>query len=174
MRRVPLLLAMLTACSSATPPPAQSSDAALADAREVSVTDVSVADVTATDVTDAGAARDATDVTDVSDVSDARAVTDVADAGATDASPDVLDVLTDAARDALGDEGGDGAVAVGPYPAGPYGIARGDVLANLAWEGYTNPDGLRVSTMYPWGATSMQAIRETGRGYAMVHLSEFY
>lgn len=156
MRRVPLLFAMLTACSSATPPPAQSSDAAVADAREVSVTDVSVTDVSVTDVTDA------------------NDVTDVADAGATDASPDVLDVLTDAARDALGDEGGDGAVTVGPYPAGPYGIARGDVLANLAWEGYTNPDGLRVSTVYPWGATSMQAIRETGRGYAMVHLSEFY
>lgn len=158
MRRVPLLLAMLTACSSATPPPAQSSDASVADAREVTVSDVA----------------ETADAQDANDATDANGVTDVADAGATDANGDVLDVFTDAARDALGDEGGDGAVAVGPYPAGPYGTARGDVLENLAWEGYTNPDGLRVSTMYPWGATSMQAIRETGRGYAMVHLSEFY
>ncbi len=34
--------------------------------------------------------------------------------------------------------------------------------------------GAVVSTMRPYGATSMQAVRETGRAYAVVHVSEFF
>lgn len=78
------------------------------------------------------------------------------------------------------DGGGDGAIdrammtAVGPYPPGPYGRDEGQILANLAWEGYSNPEGVEVSTARPFAPISMQAIRETGRSYAMVHLSEFF
>lgn len=68
----------------------------------------------------------------------------------------------------------DTGVSVGPYPAGPYGRNMGDVLANLEWEGYVNLAGGVVSTMRPYGPTSLQAMRETGRRYAMVHVSEFY
>jgi hypothetical protein len=77
-------------------------------------------------------------------------------------------------------DGGDAAVdrttmtMVGPYPPGPYGRDEGQTLANLTWEGYTNLDGAEVSTARPFAPTSMQAVRETGRAYAMVHLSEFF
>ena len=63
---------------------------------------------------------------------------------------------------------------VGPYPAGPYGINEGQTLANLNWEGYTNLDGAALSTERPFAPTSMQAVRETGRAYGLVHVSEFY
>ncbi len=63
---------------------------------------------------------------------------------------------------------------VGPYPAGPYGNRAGNVLANLSWEGYTNLEGAAVSTTLPYGPTSMQAVRETGRAFALVHVSEFF
>lgn len=63
---------------------------------------------------------------------------------------------------------------VGTYPAGPYSSNVGNVLANLEWEGYANLAGGAVSTMRPYGSTSMQAMRETGRRYAMVHVSEFF
>jgi hypothetical protein len=50
----------------------------------------------------------------------------------------------------------------------------GNVLANLSWEGYTNLEGSAVSTTLPYGPTSMQAVRETGRAFALVHVSEFF
>ena len=62
---------------------------------------------------------------------------------------------------------------VGPYPAGPYGNAMGDVIANLSWEGYVNTTGGAVSTTRPYTPTSMQAQRMLGRRYALVHVSEF-
>ncbi|MFO0604342.1 MAG: hypothetical protein U0324_14260 [Polyangiales bacterium] len=83
------------------------------------------------------------------------------------ATPDARD-----AADAADDRGM--MATVGPYPAGPYGINEGQTLANLNWEGYTNLDGAVVSTMLPFAPTSMQAVRETGRAYALVHVSEFY
>lgn len=85
----------------------------------------------------------------------------------TAASPDVAqkpDVVAPA----------DTAPTVGPYPAGPYGNRAGNVLANLSWEGYTNLEGTAVSTTLPYGPTSMQAVRETGRAFALVHVSEFF
>ncbi len=84
------------------------------------------------------------------------------------ATPDVLALPDVTAPDAAM------MMMVGPYPAGPYGRNEGQTLANLSWEGYTNLDGSVVSTMRPYGATSMQAVRETGRAYAVVHVSEFF
>ena len=68
----------------------------------------------------------------------------------------------------------DGSSDVGPYPAGPYGTAQGDILANEQWVGYVNPTGNVVSTTLPFTMTSMQDMRMLGRRYALVHLSEFY
>jgi len=62
---------------------------------------------------------------------------------------------------------------LGEYPEGPYGNRRGNVLANLSWEGYVNPTGEGLSSEQPYGPTSMQALRAGGR-YALVHVSEFY
>ena len=59
------------------------------------------------------------------------------------------------------------------YPTGPYGNRMGSVLANLTWEGYVNPTGAAVSNTLPYTTTSLQALRGSGRGYAMVHVSEF-
>lgn len=61
----------------------------------------------------------------------------------------------------------------GPYPEGPYGNREGQVLANLAWEGYVNPTGEEVSTALAFGPTSLQELRGDGRGYALIHLAEF-
>ena len=59
------------------------------------------------------------------------------------------------------------------YPDGPYGNRMGSVLANLTWQGYVNPTGEAVSNTLPYTTTSLQALRGSGRGYAMVHVSEF-
>lgn len=59
------------------------------------------------------------------------------------------------------------------YPAGPYGSAVGQVVADLAWEGYVNDAHERVSTELPFGPTSMGAVRATGAPFALVHLSGF-
>jgi hypothetical protein len=178
MRTLPLLAALalplcLSACDGATaaPPVADAApDTALDTALDspadtaLDVTDEALADLVTpadravADASDVGArldaadAADARDVSDVTDVTDARDVSDVADArDASDAPP-----------------------AVGPYPAGPYGNREGDVLANLAWEGYQNLEGRAVSTTLPYGPVTLQSIRETGRHYALVHISEFY
>lgn len=63
--------------------------------------------------------------------------------------------------------------AAPPYPDGPYGNRMGSVLANLTWEGYVNPTGEAISNTLPYTTTSLQALRGNGRGYAMVHVSEF-
>lgn len=59
------------------------------------------------------------------------------------------------------------------YPDGPYGNRMGSVLANLTWQGYVNPTGEAISNTLPFTTTSLQALRGSGRGYAMVHVSEF-
>lgn len=74
-----------------------------------------------------------------------------------------LDIPTDAPA----------AVVAGEYPAGPYGSRLGSVLADLTWEGYVNPTGEVISSTLPYTTTSLQALRGSGRGYAMVHVSEF-
>lgn len=61
----------------------------------------------------------------------------------------------------------------GAYPEGPYGNREGNVLANLAWEGYVNTTGEQRSTELTFGPTTLQDLRGDGRGYALVHLAEF-
>lgn len=63
----------------------------------------------------------------------------------------------------------------GPYPAGPYGNKLGDVVANLAWEGYVSPLADALANTRPYVTTSMDQLRRDARkGYALVHVSEFY
>jgi hypothetical protein len=64
--------------------------------------------------------------------------------------------------------------ALGPYPAGPYGSKEGDVIANLSWMGYENDAADVVSNTKPYAPYSMDAVRRSGRSYALVHVSDFY
>lgn len=61
------------------------------------------------------------------------------------------------------------------YPAGPYGTAVGEVVANLELEGYVRyapTTGLATTATY--GATSFAAIRAASpKKYAIVHVSGF-
>jgi len=89
---------------------------------------------------------------------------------------DTIDPL-DAAPDA---PGGDVASQDAPpdasslaYPAGPYGSAVGQTVADLAWEGYVNEAHELISTELPYGPTTMGAVRATGAPFALVHLSGF-
>lgn len=145
------LVALLGAsCDATSPPPG--ADAMAADAAP----DTNAPDANAPDV----AAQDMAAVTpDAPPAMDAPATPDV---------PAPPDVSADAAADTAM------MMMVGPYPAGPYGRNMGQTLANLSWEGYTNLDGSEVSSMLPFAPTSMQAVRETGRAYALVHVSEFF
>jgi hypothetical protein len=100
-------------------------------------------------------------------IQDARSIdveTDVfADGGyAVDSS----DVNTDRASDS--DAG------VGAYPEGPYGNMEGQLLEDLQLQGYVNIDGAALSTMLAFGPTSLQALRQTGRRYALIHTSATY
>jgi hypothetical protein len=91
---------------------------------------------------------------------------DPGDVAAADTNGPAADTAT--ASDALSD-----AVALGPYPSGPYGTNEGDVLADLKWEGYVDEIGDAPAKTKPYVTTSMSAIRSTGRRYALVHLAEF-
>jgi hypothetical protein len=111
-----------------------------------------------------------TDATAMNDASDDRAV--IADASAMNdgsSQPDASAVpdgsaMSDAAVEA----------SVGAYPAGPYGSNEGDTLEDLQMDGYLNTAGMPLSTMLPFGAVSMQSLRQTGRRYALVHTSATY
>lgn len=78
----------------------------------------------------------------------------------------IAEVLSDAPSD----------VGFGPYPPAPYGNKVGDVMANLVWEGYVNDLADAISNTKPYVAsTSMDALRKkASKGYALVHVSEFY
>jgi hypothetical protein len=143
------LVALLGAsCDATSPPPGAGADAMVA----------------------ADAAPD-TNAPDVAAPAMAAVTPDAPPAMDAPVAPDVPappDVAADAAADTAM------MMMVGPYPAGPYGRNQGQTLANLSWEGYTNLDGSEVSSMLPFAPTSMQAVRETGRAYALVHVSEFF
>jgi hypothetical protein len=63
----------------------------------------------------------------------------------------------------------------GAYPAGPYGNKLGDVVANLAWEGHVSPLADALANTKPYVTTSMDQLRrDAKKGYALVHVSEFY
>lgn len=144
---------------------------------------------------DVAAVQDApNDAATLADVAaDAVAMMDVAvmdvagDAARADVSPSVdtqpadvrppTDTATPTDVSAMGDVAMADVVAdasAGPYPPGPYGNRMGDVLANLSWEGYVNSAGGAISTTRPYGTTTLQQLRGSGRGYALVHVSDFY
>ncbi|MSP59702.1 MAG: hypothetical protein EXR72_05050 [Myxococcales bacterium] len=59
------------------------------------------------------------------------------------------------------------------YPQGPYGNKVGDTLPPLEWEGYVNDAADAIATTKNFGPYSMDALRKSGRPYAMLHISEF-
>jgi hypothetical protein len=59
------------------------------------------------------------------------------------------------------------------YPAGPYGEAVGDTIADWHWKGYVNETAQGLANTHPYvNDYSMDDLRKSGRGYALVHLSE--
>lgn len=152
MTRTPALLALSTAllvgCGSDPPTitlDAAPSDVSVADANDATLEDRALQDVLVP--------QDMTAPVDI-------AMTDV---------PVAVDLAPDTAADVLLAD-----ASAGPYPPGPYGNRVGSVLANLSWEGYVNPTGGAVSTTRTYGPTSLQALRGSGRGYALVHVADFY
>jgi hypothetical protein len=152
------LSAFGVACGQSPPP---SPDVAASDAREDRSdppTDADAPDVLALDAgTDAGV-PDA----NVPDANSSDA--NVPDANLSDANESEASVPDATAADA----------GVGPYPAGPYGSMEGQTLENLQLQGYVNLEGTQLSSALPLVPTSMQALRATGRRYALVHTSAFY
>lgn len=69
------------------------------------------------------------------------------------------------------DAGSDAPVDPGPYPAGPYGNAVGDTVANLAWEGYVNLDASASSDTLPYGDYSTDDMRKSGKSYGLIHIA---
>jgi hypothetical protein len=65
-------------------------------------------------------------------------------------------------------------VALGPYPAGPYGNVVGATFPNLQWQGYVDDAADVIATSETFGDYSMDAVRRSGKAYAFVHVSEFY
>lgn len=95
------------------------------------------------------------------------------DTAAADTATPVEDVAT---SDTSAPDAADGAVdPFGPYPTGPYGNKVGEVVANLAWEGYVDPLSDALANTKPYVTTSMDQLRrDAKKGYALVHVSEFY
>ncbi len=88
------------------------------------------------------------------------------------AEPPADSVATEVATDTLPDDTG---ITFGPYPAGPYGNKVGDVVANLTWEGYVNPLADSLANTKPYVTTDMDKLRrDAKKGYALVHVSEFF
>ncbi len=95
-----------------------------------------------------------------------------ADAVGADAVP-APDVAPDAPAEDVASQDAPPDASPPGYPAGPYGSAVGQTVADLAWEGYVNEAHELVSTSLPYGPTSMGAVRATGAPFALVHLSGF-
>ena len=70
------------------------------------------------------------------------------------------------------DAPGDAVDPFGPYPSGPYGIDKGQTLANLDWQGYVNDKADAVSTTKPYVTTSLDQLRRKGN-YGVIHVAEF-
>jgi hypothetical protein len=62
----------------------------------------------------------------------------------------------------------------GSYPAGPYGHTVGATFPPLVWEGYVATTGDVVVNTLPFGSYSADAMRTSGKRYALVHVSEFF
>ncbi len=63
---------------------------------------------------------------------------------------------------------------MGGYPAGPYGNTVGQIIPPLVWEGYVDPAADVIATTEPYGNYSMDDLRQSGKPYAIVHVSDFY
>lgn len=83
-------------------------------------------------------------------------------------------VATDAATPPPGDVSQPPDDASRTYPAGPYGTEVGQVLANVAFEGFVNPGGAAPAIDQPYTTTSMAELRGSARGYGLVFVAEFY
>ncbi len=59
------------------------------------------------------------------------------------------------------------------YPAGPYGNSVGEVFPLLPWEGYLDENTDAVATTKPYGPWGSDALRKSGRRYALIHISDF-
>jgi hypothetical protein len=70
----------------------------------------------------------------------------------------------------VGGTGGD----LGAYPAGPYGRNIGNTFPNLAWQGYVNDTAVGLASAQPFVGYTMDDVRRSGKGYAIVHVSEFF
>lgn len=57
------------------------------------------------------------------------------------------------------------------YPAGPYGNAVGDTIANLAWEGYVNETADAPSDTKPYVDYGTDGMRKSGKKYGLIHVS---
>jgi hypothetical protein len=150
-----LTLSALGVACGQTPPPPQ--DASVDDAREdraEPMLDASAPDAGELDARVPDASASDANVLDAN-VPDAN----VPDANGSDAR----------VPDATASDAG-----VGPYPAGPYGAMEGQTLEDLQLQGYVNLEGTALSSTLPFAPTSMQALRATGRRYALVHTSAFY
>jgi hypothetical protein len=60
------------------------------------------------------------------------------------------------------------------YPPGPYGNAIGDTFPPLKWEGYVATTGSVIVNTLPFQDYAMDDARQSGKLYAMVHVSAFF
>jgi hypothetical protein len=58
------------------------------------------------------------------------------------------------------------------YPAGPYGVAKGDIIQDMQWIGYVDLAASAVATTEPYVMYSLNDARTSGAHYAMIHLAE--
>ena len=72
-----------------------------------------------------------------------------------------------------GGTGGTGG-ELGEYPPEPYGRNVGDTFPNLAWQGYVNDTAVGLASAQPFVDYTMDDVRKSGKGYAIVHVSEFF
>lgn len=89
-----------------------------------------------------------------------------------------VDDLAGSPSDLAGSPPGDLAVS-SVYPAGPYGISGsikvGDVLPDLTFNGYWNPQGTTgLASEKPFGAITFNQLRLSGAKYALIALLRFW
>ena len=70
---------------------------------------------------------------------------------------------------------GTGGGSVGPYPAGPYGVAVGNTFPDIQLQGYVNDSAVGIANTKPFVALyTMDDLRVSGARYALIHNSEFF
>jgi hypothetical protein len=83
------------------------------------------------------------------------------------------DPTSDAAPTTDANTGGD--ATSDEYPAGPYGTKVGEVLADIALEGYLHADASSLSNLAPYKATRLSEIRRFAPvKYGILHVGEFW